>query len=90
MLLKPKKASYDLKARNILINALIAKVVYLISHHTSAKGMLDSLQALYEGAEDIKDSKINLFTEEFELFRMEHEEFVDSMQTRFLHLINRL
>lgn len=28
-----KKASYDLKPRNILISALSGKVLYLISHH---------------------------------------------------------
>ena len=38
-----KKASYDLKARKILIYALSAKVFYSISHHTSAKGMRDAL-----------------------------------------------
>lgn len=40
--------------------------------------------------ENVKDSKINMFIEEFELFHIEPREFVDSMQTRFLHLINKL
>lgn len=34
-----KKASYDLKARSIIISTLTAKIFYLISYHTSAKGM---------------------------------------------------
>lgn len=85
-----KKVSYDLKARNILMSTLSAKVFDLISHYMSAKGILDALRTLYEGKNDVNDSKINMFTEEFELFRMEPEESMDSMQTRFLHLINKL
>lgn len=63
--------------------------VYWISHHTSVEGMWDALQTLYERMKDVKDSKINII-EEFEIFRMEPGESVDSMQTRFLHLINKL
>lgn len=74
-----KKASYDLKARNILISALSVKVLSSISHHMSAKGMQDAFQTLFEGIYDIKDSKINMFIEEFEIFLMELGEFVDSM-----------
>lgn len=43
-----KKASYDLNARNILVFALIAKLLYSISHHTSTKGMWYALQTLYD------------------------------------------
>lgn len=68
-----KKASYDLKARNMLIYALSTKVFYSTLHHTSAKGMWASLQTLYEGTNDVKDSKINMFTQEFELFCMKPE-----------------
>lgn len=52
--------------------------------------MWDALQTLYKNTYDVKDSKINMFIEEFELFCMEPEEFVDTMQARFLHLINKL
>ncbi|XP_050909787.1 uncharacterized protein LOC127123628 [Lathyrus oleraceus] len=68
-----KSASYDLKARNILISALSAKVLYLNSHYTSANSMWDDLQTLYEGSHDVNDSKINMFTEEFELFHRNPE-----------------
>lgn len=44
-----KKPSYDFKARNILISALSANVLYSTSHHTSAKSVVDALQTLYEG-----------------------------------------
>lgn len=51
-----KKASYDLKARNILISTLSSKVFYSISNHTSAKGMWGALQTLYEGMDNVNDS----------------------------------
>lgn len=85
-----KKASCDLKVRNIIILGVSDKVFYSISHHTSAKRMWDALPTLYEGTRDIKDSKINMFTKEFELFRMEPGESMGSMQTRFLYFINKL
>lgn len=52
--------------------------------------MWDTLETLYEGTGEVKDSKINMLTEEFELFHTEPGESVDPMQTRFLHLINKL
>lgn len=52
--------------------------------------MWNALRTLYEGTKDVKESKINMLTKEFELFHMEPKEFVESMQTRFLHLINKL
>lgn len=85
-----KKSLYDLKTGNILIPVLSVEVFYSISHYTSSKGMWDNLQTLYEGKNNVKDSKINMFTKNFELFFMESGESVDSMQTRFLHLINKL
>lgn len=38
----------------------------------------------------VKDSKINMFIEEFELFCMKPGESMDSKQTIFIHLINKL
>lgn len=84
-----KKALSDLKTRNILISSLGVKVLYYTSHHKSAQGMWDALQTLYEGTEDVKDSKINMLTQEFEIFRMESGESMESMKTRFLHLIKK-
>lgn len=49
-----------------------------------------ALQTLYGGTNNVKDYKINMFIEQFELFCMEAGEPMDSIQTRFLHLINKL
>lgn len=85
-----KETSYDLKAMNILISSLSVKVYYFISHHKSVQTMWITLKTLYEGIGDIKYSNINMLIEEYELLLMEPEELVESMQTRFLHLINKL
>ena len=53
-----KKASYDLKARNILIFALSVKVYYSISHHKTPHSMWNDLQVLYEGIEYVKESNL--------------------------------
>lgn len=60
-----KKASYDLKARNILLFVLITIVYYSISHHKSAQTTRNDLQVLYEGSEEVKNSKIKMLTEEY-------------------------
>lgn len=52
--------------------------------------MWNALQVLYEEIVDVKDSKINMLIYEFDLFCIEPREFVESMQTHFLHLINKL
>lgn len=57
-----QNASYDLNARNILISALSMEVFYSILHHKSAKAMWDTIQTLYQGMDDAKDSKIDMLT----------------------------
>lgn len=57
-----KKASYDLKVRYILISILSVKVLYSMSHHKSTKATWGTFETLYEGTEDVKDSKINMLT----------------------------
>lgn len=51
--------------------------------------MWDAIQTLHKERDDVKDSKVNMLTEEFELFCMEPGESVESMQTRVLHLTNK-
>ncbi|MCH95995.1 zinc knuckle family protein, partial [Trifolium medium] len=85
-----KKVAYDWKARNILISALGMEEYYRVSHCTTAKAMLDALEVAHEGTTDVKQSRINALTQEFELFRMKDGETIADMQKRFTYLINRL
>jgi len=51
--------------------------------------MWDNLETLYEGTEDVKQSKINTLIQQYKLFRMEDDESISSMQMRFTHILNK-
>ncbi|KAL2337025.1 hypothetical protein Fmac_011471 [Flemingia macrophylla] len=70
-----RKVQYNLKAKNII---------------TSAKEMQDTLEVTYEGTSDVKRSRINTLTHEYELFRMNQNESIQDMQKRFTHIVNHL
>ena len=52
--------------------------------------MWDTLQVTHEGTTDVKRSRINTLTHEYELFRMNQNETIQDMQKRFTHIVNRL
>lgn len=85
-----RKASYDLKAKYILISALSGSVYYSILHCEITQSMWNALQILNAGTDDVKQSNINILIEEYDLFRMELTEIVESMKIHFIHLINIL
>jgi hypothetical protein len=48
------------------------------------------LSNLYEGTDDVKQSKIYMLTHEYELFDMEANESIASMQMRYTQVVNKL
>jgi len=52
--------------------------------------MWDILQVTHEGTTDIKRSRINTLTHEYELFKMNQNEIIHDMQKRFTHIVNHL
>ena len=52
--------------------------------------MWDILQVTHEGTTDIKRSRINTLTHEYELFIMNQNETKQDMQKRFTHIVNHL
>ncbi|KAK2422441.1 gag-protease polyprotein [Trifolium repens] len=85
-----KKVNYDAKAQNILISSLGIDQFYHVSHCQSAKEMWDTLVTHFEGTNDVKISKINTLTQEFELFHMLDGESIEDMQQRFIKITNKL
>jgi hypothetical protein len=85
-----RKWSYDWKARTILISSLGVDEYYRISNCRSVKDMWDTLEIAHEGTNDVKQSKINVLTQEFEFFRIKDGETISDMQKRFIYLTNRL
>ncbi|KAK2420445.1 rust resistance kinase Lr10 [Trifolium repens] len=85
-----KKVNYDAKAQNILISSLGIEQFYHVSHCVSAKEMWDTLVTHFEGTNEVKISKINTLTQEFELFHMQDGETIADMQQRFVKITNKL
>ena len=61
---------YNLKANNIITSALGMNEYFKVSNCKNAKEMWDTLQVTHEGTTNVKRSKINTLTHEYELFRM--------------------
>ncbi|XP_050890426.1 uncharacterized protein LOC127095839 [Lathyrus oleraceus] len=76
-------------SKNILISALGVDEYYRVSHCQIAKAMWAALEVSHEGANEVKQARINTLNQEFELFRMKHGETIVDMQKRFKHLISR-
>ncbi|WJX19176.1 hypothetical protein P8452_08893 [Trifolium repens] len=85
-----KKVNYDAKAQNILISSLGNEQFYHVSHCSTAKEMWDTLVTHFEGTNEVKISKINTLTQEFELFHMQDGETIADMQQRFVKITNKL
>ena len=81
---------YNLKAKNIITSALGIDEYFRVSNCKSAKDMWDTLQVTHEGTTDVKRSRINTLTHEYELFRMNANESIQGMQKRFTHIVNHL
>ena len=52
--------------------------------------MWDTLQLTHEYTTDVKRSRVNTITHEYELFRMNPNESIQSMLKRFTHIVNHL
>lgn len=51
---------------------------------------MERVQSLIEGTEDVKKFKANTLIEKYELFHVEPNKTLASMQMCFVHLINKL
>ena len=75
---------------NILYYALDANEFNHISTCMSVKKIWDRLKVTHEGTNQVKESKINMLMHKHELFKMEHDESITKIFTRFTDIINGL
>ncbi|XP_070034485.1 uncharacterized protein [Nicotiana tomentosiformis] len=61
-----------------------------ISTCQSTKDIWEALQIAQEGITQVKQSKIDMLTTEYELFRMKDDESIQDIHTRFTFIINEL
>jgi hypothetical protein len=85
-----KKVLFDKKAINILQSALGMDEFFRISHCKTAKEIWDTLEVTHEGTVEVKRSKLNTLSQEYEMFRMQPGEKILDLQKRFSHLTNHL
>jgi len=85
-----RMVQYNLKAKNIITSALGMDEYFRVSNFRNAKEMWDTLQVTHESTTDVKRSRINTPTHEYELFRMNQNDTIQDMQKRFTHIVNHL
>ena len=85
-----KLVQYNLKVKNIITSTLGMDEYFRVSNCKNANDMWDTLQVTHEGTIDVKRSRINTLTHEYELFRMNSNETIQDIQKRFTHITNHL
>src|ERR1044072_344441 len=71
------------QARTILLNAISYAEYEKITNKESAKSIFDSLEMTHEGNSQVKETKALALIQKYEAFRMEEEESVENMFSRF-------
>ncbi|KAH9763082.1 Integrase catalytic domain-containing protein [Citrus sinensis] len=66
------------------------KEFHRVSSCESANEIWHKLEVGYEGTNQVKESKISRYTQQYELFQMEQNKNVYSMYTRFTDIVNTL
>ncbi|XP_070030384.1 uncharacterized protein [Nicotiana sylvestris] len=61
-----------------------------VSTCDTTKEIWEALQTAHKGTTQVKQSKIDMLTIEYELFKMKNDESIQDMHTRFTSIINEL
>ncbi|XP_069152853.1 uncharacterized protein [Solanum lycopersicum] len=77
-------------ARKLLMCGLSINEYDLISSCESAKEIRNLLKTTYEGTEEIRKSKLDLFSTQFEDFTLNDGELIHEVRTRFSNIIDEL
>ncbi|XP_075097977.1 uncharacterized protein LOC142175290 [Nicotiana tabacum] len=85
-----KSIEKNFRAKKILVCGNGPDEYNKISACQSAKEIWEVLQTTHERTTQVKQSKINMLTTEYELFRMKNDESIQDMHTRFASIINEL
>ena len=85
-----KKVLYDKKEINLLQGALSIDEFFCVSICKTAKEIWDTLVQTHEGIVEVKRSRLNTLSQEFELFQIQHGETILDLKKRFVHLTNHL
>nr|CAD1837201.1 unnamed protein product [Ananas comosus var. bracteatus] len=84
------KFNLNSKAMNALHCALDSNEFNRISTCETAKEIWDKLAVVHEVTSQVKKSKINMLTRDYEMFCVQPNESITDMYTRFTNIINSL
>ena len=82
--------SINCKAMNSIICALSPSEYNKISACETAKSMWDKLSIIHEGTSQVKDTKISMLVHDYELFKVNENETINDMFSRFTNITNEL
>ena len=85
-----KDVQNNAKAIHMLYCALDINEFNRVSGCEAAKEILDKLEVTHEGSNRVQESKISLLVHKYELFKMEINEIIYEIFTRFTDIINDL
>ncbi|XP_075108824.1 uncharacterized protein LOC142180678 [Nicotiana tabacum] len=85
-----KVVEKNFRAKKILVCGIGPDEYNRISACQSAKEIWELLQTALEGTTQVKQSKIDMLTTEYELFKMKDDDSIQDMHTRFISIINEL
>ncbi|XP_070010332.1 uncharacterized protein [Nicotiana sylvestris] len=85
-----KAVKKSFHAKKILVCGIGPDEYNRISACDTAKDIWEALKIAHEGTTQVKQSKIDMLTIEYELFRLKDDESIQDMHTRFASIINEL
>ena len=88
--LEIKKVQVNYKAINTLRCALNPTEFNRISTCKTAKEIWDKLKVTHEGTSKVKESKIALLSNQYEMFKMQAKESITSWFDRYTTIVNQL
>ncbi|XP_075099491.1 uncharacterized protein LOC142176260 [Nicotiana tabacum] len=78
-----KVVEKNFRAKKILVCGIGPDEYNIISACETAKEIWKALQTAHEGTTQVKQSKIDMLTTEYELYRMKDDKSIQYMHTRF-------
>ena len=85
-----RRSNLDNQAKDVLYRSLDQPMFCKIKLCKSAKEIWDTVTALCEGSQGIKENKLDLAVQKFDNFKMKDGETLDQLDARFTGIINEL
>ena len=80
--------SYDLKAMNTLLSSMVQIEIDKVSTCNTTKEIWDTILTSHEGTSKVKEVKLSMIMQDYELFKLEKDGKIKEAQARFLTLMN--